>query len=163
MSPSLFWQIGFLLLALVLQLSRLNHFPPFSLYLSWLLVVVVCWSMLFGRWSGVMAGLLAGGLQDFVTGSTAVHWLSFALVGYVTGHTSLVVLRHNYGLVALAVITATFLCELLQTTVLSLQQHPWAWPDFLNLILPLCLGNAVAALPLFQLLQYLGPRIRTAG
>lgn len=153
MTASLPWQIGVVLLTAALQQSRLNHLPATGWYLGWLLVLVVCWSMLFGRWSGVLCGLLAGALQDLLGGPPYSHWLCYALVGYLAGHTNLLLLRHNYVLVVVAVVAATGLSELVQAAILSLQQQAWAWPEFLDIIPLLALGNALAALPVFLLLQ----------
>ena len=154
--------LGVLLLAAVAQLSALGQPQPFPWHLSWLLVVALCWGMLYGRWSGILCGLLAGALQDLLTGPSQGQWLSYALVAYAAGHTSLVLLRHSYVMLAAAAILATALCELVQAALLVLQHHAWAWPDFLSFIVPLAMANALLALPVFALLQRLAPRLRLA-
>lgn len=81
------WGITFgsVLLCVILSFTRLPGMELLDIGPNWLLIWVVAWSVKRTAFSGAMAGIILGLLQDAMTSADPTHALSLGAVGFLTG------------------------------------------------------------------------------
>jgi len=77
--------VGSVLLCLLLLPTRLPGMELLGIGPNWLLIWVVAWSVKRPVFSGALAGIVLGLLQDSMTSPNPTHALSLGLVGILTG------------------------------------------------------------------------------
>ncbi|MEH1937384.1 MAG: rod shape-determining protein MreD [Nostoc sp.] len=77
--------VGSVLLCLLLLPTRLPGMELLGIGPNWLLIWVVAWSVKRPVFSGALAGIVLGLLQDSMTSPNPTHALSLGIVGILTG------------------------------------------------------------------------------
>jgi len=77
--------LGSVLLCLLLLPTRLPGMELLGIGPNWLLIWVVAWSVKRPVFSGALAGIVLGLLQDSMTSPNPTHALSLGIVGILTG------------------------------------------------------------------------------
>lgn len=76
--------VGSVLLCLLMLPTRLPGMELLGIGPNWLLIWVVAWSVKRPVWSGLLAGIVMGLLQDAMTSPHPTHALSLGIVGMLT-------------------------------------------------------------------------------
>ena len=77
--------VGSVLLCLLMLLTRFPGMELLGIGPNWLLIWVVAWSVKRTAFSGALAGIVLGLLQDAMTSPDPTHALSLGMVGFITG------------------------------------------------------------------------------
>jgi len=77
--------VGSVLLCLLMLLTRFPGMELLGIGPNWLLIWVVAWSVKREAFSGVLAGIVLGLLQDAMTSPDPTHAISLGVVGIITG------------------------------------------------------------------------------
>ncbi|MDZ8082040.1 MAG: rod shape-determining protein MreD [Nostoc sp. SerVER01] len=77
--------VGSVVLCLLLLPTRLPGMELLGIGPNWLLIWVVAWSVKRTMFSGALAGIILGLLQDGMTSPLPTHALSLGMVGLLTG------------------------------------------------------------------------------
>jgi rod shape-determining protein MreD len=156
-------QLGHLALLLSIALFQTALAPSlWSLRIDWVLVVVICWTLLYGFAAGVRWALYGGLALDLLSPLPIGSHLLALLVAV----TAVAVLSDGFPRDNRLVPTGSVLLgSLLYATSLGLvmtgTHRPVAWERYpLTIILPEVLANGAAALPVFLLLDRFSRRNR---
>ncbi|MCF4969945.1 rod shape-determining protein MreD [Nostoc sp. CMAA1605] len=76
--------VGSVLLCLLLLPTRFPGTELLGIGPNWLLIWVVAWSVKRSFWSGTLAGIILGLLQDAITSPHPSHAITLGLVGFLT-------------------------------------------------------------------------------
>ncbi|QLE58811.1 rod shape-determining protein MreD [Nostoc sp. TCL26-01] len=81
------WMVtaGSVFLCLLLLPTRLPGMELLGIGPNWLLIWVVAWSIKRSVWSGTLAGIILGLLQDAMTNPHPSHAITLGIVGFLTG------------------------------------------------------------------------------
>ncbi|WP_096605416.1 rod shape-determining protein MreD [Calothrix sp. NIES-2100] len=113
--------VGSVLLCLLMLPSRLPGMELLGIGPNWLLIWVVAWSVKRTVWSGLLAGIVLGLLQDGMTSPNPTHALSLGIVGMLT---SLIqkqrFIEEDFISIALIVFAMAFVAETIFGLELSL-------------------------------------------
>ncbi|MBD2679279.1 MULTISPECIES: rod shape-determining protein MreD [Nostoc] len=77
--------VGSVVLCLLLLPTRLPGMELLGIGPNWLLIWVVAWSVKRTMFTGALAGIILGLLQDGMTSPLPTHALSLGIVGFLTG------------------------------------------------------------------------------
>jgi rod shape-determining protein MreD len=123
--------VGSVLLCLLMLPTRLPGMELLGIGPNWLLIWVVAWSVKRPVWSGLLAGIVLGLLQDAMTSPNPTHALSLGIVGMLT---SLIqkqrFIEEDFISIALIVFAMAFITETifgLELTWMSDRQTEYIW------------------------------------
>jgi len=145
-----------LLLALALVQTALAP-AVWGFRIDWVLVVVVCWTLLQGLAAGVRWALPGGLALDILSplpfGS---HLLGLLLAVTVVAVVTDSFPRDNRLLPTAAILAASLLYAALLALIMSMTGRPIAWARYpVTIMLPGALANGAMALPVYLLLERL--------
>jgi rod shape-determining protein MreD len=156
-------QLGHLVLLLLIALFQTALAPSlWALRIDWVLVVVICWTLLCGFGAG-MRWALYGGLTLDLLSSLPIGSHLLALLVSVT---AIAVLsdglpRDNRIIPTGSVLLGSLLYATCLGLIMGGIDRPVAWGRYpLTIILPEALANGVVALPVFLLLDRFNRRNR---
>ena len=149
-------QLGRMLLLLLVALFQTALAPSlWSFRVDWVLVVVICWTLLRGIGPGMRWALYGGLALDFMSPLPVGSHL-FALLLAVTAVAVMTdALPHdNHVVVTLSVLLVSLLYAVSLGVIMSSVGRPVAWQRYpLTIMLPEALANGAAALPAYALLE----------
>jgi rod shape-determining protein MreD len=123
--------VGSVLLCLLMLPTRLPGMELLGIGPNWLLIWVVAWSVKRPVWSGLLAGIVLGLLQDAMTSPNPTHALSLGIVGMLT---SLIqkqrFIEEDFISIALIVFAMALITETifgLELTWMSDRQTEYIW------------------------------------
>ncbi len=149
-------QLGRMALLLLLALFQTALAPAlWSFRIDWVLVVVVCWTLLRG---------LGGGMRWALYGGIALDLLSplpmgAHVLGLTLAATAVAIVTDGFGrdrqmLYTASVLLVSLLYALCLAIVMTTTGRPVAWSRYpLTVILPTALANAAATLPVYFVLD----------
>lgn len=152
---------GILLFSIVLQSTIFARINLFGVIPDLILVVTVCFGLLYGSLSGLYVGLAGGFLLDLAGGGIlGINILTKALVGYGAGYIGKTVFKDNILIPLVAAAVATLAGEI--TAFLFLTAFGWQGRFFNYLyatVLPLVFYHFILTAPVyFAFLRYLNPQ-----
>lgn len=146
--------IAVLLAAITLQSTIFARWNLFGIMPDLILVLAVCYGLLYGPAQGLRMGLAGGLLLDLAGGGIlGINTLTKALFGYGAGYLGKTVFKENILVPVVVSVAATVLGEALSFFFLSL--FGWRGRFFhylLTTVLPLSLYNILPAVPLYLFL-----------
>lgn len=115
-----YWALtGILVLSFLLQSAVSTHLAIGDVAPNFVLVVVVCYGLLFGPEVGLVAGAIGGLLIDLTTGlHVGNHVLALALVGWLVGQVEERVFKDNLLLAAVGGFLGSLVSQSMVLTVL---------------------------------------------
>jgi rod shape-determining protein MreD len=153
-----------LILALILQMLLPKHFRMFQ-YVEFPLLVTVYLSLMRAPLLGMTAGVVSGIGGDIISGSDIIGVSGFSktLIGYVVAKASVNFPLENpltrLGIVTLASIANTILVIGLYLMLEQPIQNVSAWGDFLKALGLNTLGDTLASIVLFMVLNKVFPEV----
>lgn len=158
-----YWALtGILVLSYLLQSVVAAYLAIGEVAPDFVLVVVVCYGLLFGKEIGLGAGVIGGLLLDLTTGRfIGMHVLSLGLTGLVVGMMEDKVFKDNFLLTSLVGLGGSVLCQAVQI----LCQLIYGWEVPAGVVRTTVLPSAVYAMvltliiyrPMFRHYAYLKP------
>lgn len=119
-----------MLLCLLLLPARLPGMQLLGIGPHWTVIWVVSWSVKRSSWSGALAGVVLGSLQDFLNGLFPVHLFGLSLVGALTARLQKQkYIQEDFISIALIVFGMTLLAETVTAIV-----YGWQYQQQLNRI-----------------------------
>ena len=107
-----------LLLCLLILPTRFMGMELLGVTPHWVLIWLVTWSMKRNSWSGAIAGLILGLIQDGLTSSDTTHIFSLVAVGALTGSFQKdKYIKEDFISIALIVFAMTIIAE----TIMAIQ------------------------------------------
>ena len=144
---------GILLFSIVLQSTIFARINLFGVIPDLILVVTVCFGLLYGSLSGLYVGLAGGFLLDLAGGGIlGINVLTKALLGYGAGYVGKTVFKDNIFIPLATVAIATLAGEI--TAFLFLTAFGWQGRFFNYLfttILPLTFYHLLLTAPVYFL------------
>lgn len=149
-------QLGRVALLLLLALFQTALAPSlWSFRIDWILVAVVCWTLLRGLGGGLRWALYGGIALDLLSPlPVGAHLLGLVLAASVVALVTDGLERDSRLLQIGSVLLVSLLYALCLALVMGTTGRPVAWSRYpLTIILPTALANAAAALPVYFILD----------
>ncbi len=103
-----YWLVAMIIGNFVLQSTIFQYFRIGGILPNTALLIVVTISILYGKKKGVMAGVIAGLLQDLFFGKAiGINVLIYSSIGYIIGGVENKVFKDNYITPFLFIVTTT--------------------------------------------------------
>ncbi len=114
-----------IVLNFIIQFTWLQHFEILGCVPNTALVIVVCFSILYGREKGGIIGFFSGILQDFFLGNViGAHALSYMLIGYNMGILEKFIFKDNFLTPVFFTVICTIFHYFLYYLILYLIHYP---------------------------------------
>lgn len=140
-----------LLFSIALQSTVLAKISLFGVTPDLILVITVCYGLLYGPVKGLFFGLLGGFLLDLSGGGIlGLHTLIKAVLGYGAGFLEKTVFKDNILVPALALVIATFMQGVI--SLLILITFDWQGrflTHFVYTVLPLSIYHPLLTVPVY--------------
>ena len=140
---------GSVLLCLLLLPTRLPGMQLLGIGPHWTVIWVVSWSVKRTSWSGALAGMVLGSLQDFMNGVFPVHFFSLSLVGALTARLQKrKYIQEDFISIALIVFGMTLLAETVTAIIYGWQyrqQLNYVWSNYQHIALAASLLSSLWA------------------
>ncbi|NLY89188.1 MAG: rod shape-determining protein MreD [Firmicutes bacterium] len=152
---------GVLLVSIVLQSTFFPRINLFGVTPDLILLVTVCYGLLYGPLQGLYLGLAGGFLLDLAGGGIlGINILTKTLLGYGSGYIGKTVFKDNILIPLVVAVVATLAGEI--TAFLFLTAFGWQGRFFNYLyatVLPLSLYHLLLAAPVYLIfLRHLNPQ-----
>jgi rod shape-determining protein MreD len=154
-----FWIVG----GLLFQTAVFPHLAVFGLKPDVLMVVVVCWALLYGPAEGFVAGLAAGLVQDLTFGQyIGLFALAKTLVGFGVGVVAGKIFRETIWVPTAAVGVAVFAHEFVVWVCLVALHVPAPAVNIITVGLPVAVYSTLLAPLVYRqiFVHYIGQRAK---
>lgn len=145
---------GVLILSISLQSTILARLNLFGMIPDLILVITVCYGLLYGPVKGLFLGLAGGLLLDLAGGGIlGIHTLTKAVMGYGAGFLEKTVFKDNILVPVISVTGATLIGEIISYLILT--AFDWQGRFFSHIlftVFPLSLYHIILTVPVYYLL-----------